>query len=103
MNDILNLFLEEEVTSEQYHELFDFVASAKVTRGTFVGNFHTVLKTSGDTFIIYREIITPEKTLKYETAVVVSQNYLMKKINSIAYQRKIPDIRMISDLFNQGD
>lgn len=95
MNEILNTFLDEEVTPEQYHELFDFVASVKITRGTFIGNFHTVLKTAGDTFIIYREIITPEKTLKYETAVVVGQEYLMKKINSIAYQRKFSDIRNI--------
>lgn len=97
MNEILNTFLEEEVTMEQYHELFDFVASAKITRGTFIGNFHTVLKTAGDTFIIYREIITPEKNLKYETAVVVGQNYLMKKINSVAYQRRFPEIRNITE------
>ena len=97
MNEILNVFLEEEVTTEQYGELFDFIASNRVTRGTFIGNRHTLLKSAGDTFIIYREIITPEKTLKYENAVVVGKNYLLKKINSIAYTRKISDIRNINE------
>lgn len=97
MNDILSVFIDEEVTAEQYGELFDFVASNRVTRGTFIGYRHTVLKTAGDTFIIYREIITPDKTLKYENAVVVGKNYLMKKINSIAYSKKINDIRNINE------
>lgn len=97
MNEILNTFLEEEVTAEQYHELFDFVASNKITRGTYIGFSHTLLKAGDDTFIIYREIITPEKTLKYENAVVVGRTYLMKKLNSVAYTRKIKDIRNISD------
>ncbi len=97
MNEILNIFLDEEITAEQYGELFDFVASNRVTRGTFIGYRHTVLKTAGDTFIIYREIITPEKTLKHENAVVVGKDYLMKKINSIAYTRKIKDIRNINE------
>lgn len=97
MNEILNVFLEEEVTFEQYYELFDFVASNRITRGTFIGYSHTVLKAAGDTFIIYREIITPGKTLKHENAVVVGKNYLMKKINSIAYTRKIKDIKTITE------
>lgn len=97
VNEILMTFLEEEVTSEQYHELFDFVMSAKITRGTFVGSTHTLLKTSDDTFIIFREILTPEKTLKYENAVVVGKCYLIKKINSTAYSKKIQNIRNITD------
>ena len=97
MNEILNTFLEDEVTQEHYCELFDFVASNRATRGTYIGNSHTLLKSAGDTFIIYKEIITPEKTLKYENAVVVGKNYLLMKINSIAYSRKISNIRTISD------
>lgn len=97
MSEILSTFLDEEVTAEQYGELFDFVASERVTRGTFIGNYHTVLKAGADTFIIYREIITPEKTLKYQNAFVIGKEYLMKKINSAAYTRKLKDIRMIAD------
>lgn len=96
MSNILNVFFDEEVTSDQYGELFDFVASDRVTRGTFIGKYHTVLKAGSGTFIIYREIITPERTLKYQDAVVIGKIYLLKKLNSYAYARKIGDIRNIS-------
>lgn len=97
MSDILEKFIEEEVTSEQYGEMFDFISSRKVTRGTFIGNYHTVLKAGTDTFIIYREILTPERTLKYQNAVVIGREYLLKKINSAAYSLRFKDIRTISD------
>lgn len=97
MSEILDKFLEEEVTPEQYGELFDFVASSRVTRGTFIANYHTVLKAGPDTFIIYREVLTPGRTLKYQNAVVIGGEYLMKKMNSTAYSLKFKDIRMIPD------
>lgn len=95
MSEILNVFFDEEVRYDQYGQLFDFIASNHITRGTFIGKYHTILKAGDDTFIIYREIITPGKTLKYENAFVIGKDYLLKKINSVAYSRKISDIRMI--------
>lgn len=97
MSDILITFLDEEVTAEQYGELFDFIASSRITRGTFIGNFHTILKAGADTIIIYREIITPGRSMKYKDAFVIGKEYLLKKINSIAYARRFKDIKYIPD------
>lgn len=97
MSDILITFLDEEVTTEQYAELFDFIASSRITRGTFIGNYHTILKAGYDTIIIYREIITPGRSLKYKDAFVIGKEYLLKKLNSIAYARKFREIKNIPD------
>lgn len=96
MNEVLQSFLEEEVTGAVYEELWSFVNSASIIRGTFECSRHSVMKVSSSTFIVYPQFIFSEN-LKCHDAVVVGKNYLLKKINSMAYKRKLPNIQNILD------
>ena len=96
MEELIAQFLEDEVTSITYSELWSFVKSNSILRGTFEGQHHIVMKISSGQFIIYKINIGMENT-KYQPAVVVAKNYLLKKINSRAYDLKLPDIQNIFD------
>lgn len=54
------------------------------------------MKISSGQFIIYHINIGMENT-KYQPAVMVARNYLLKKINSRAYELKLPDIQNVFD------
>ncbi len=97
MNEVIRDFLEAEVTQSQYEELWNFITSRSVTRGTFEGNSYIILKISNNTFIIYKEIIVPLSTIKYQNAVVTDRDYLLKKINSVAYAKRFEDVKIICD------
>ena len=51
---------------------------------------------SSNQFIIYRICLGMENT-KYQEAVLVAKTYLLKKINSMAYQLHLEDIQNILD------
>ena len=95
MNDVLQTFLDEEVTEAVYNELWNFISSDSVVCGTFECSNHAVMKISSAQFIIYRICIGMENT-KCQPAVLVARTYLLK-INSKAYERRLPDIQNIFD------
>lgn len=96
MEELIRRFLEDEVTELTYNDLWHFVKSNAIMRGTFEGQCHIVMKISSGQFIIYRVNIGMENT-KYQPAVMVARNYLLKKINSRAYELKLPDIQNVFD------
>lgn len=96
MNEVLQKFLEEEVTGAIYEELWTFVKSSSVIRGTFECSNHMVMKLSSSTFIIYPQFMFGDN-IKCHDAVVVGKNYFLKKINSIAYAKRLPNIQNILD------
>lgn len=96
MEELIRQFLIDEVTNLTYSDLWSFVKSNSILRGTFEGQSHIVMKISSGQFVIYRINIGVENT-KYQPAVVVARNYLLKKINSRAYELKLPDIQNIFD------
>ena len=55
-----------------------------------------IMKISSNQFIIYRICLGMENT-KYQEAVLVAKTYLLKKINSMAYQLHLEDIQNILD------
>lgn len=95
MSEILQSFLDFEVTQDQYEDLWNFINSRSLIRGTFEGYNHIIMKTANDTYIIYKVLITPISTMKYQEAVVVGKDYLLKKINSAAYTKKLQNIKII--------
>lgn len=92
MNDVLKRFLEEEVTEMIYNELWDFISSASIVTGTFECSNHVVVKMSSTQLLIY-PIYLGLENIKFQNAVLIAKSYLLRKINSKAYERKIPDIR----------
>ena len=74
MNELIQQFITDEVTALTYSDLWNFVNSNSICRGTFEGNNHIIMKISSNQFIIYR-----------------------KKINSMAYQLHLEDIQNILD------
>lgn len=96
MNEVLQAFLDEEITGAVYNELWNFVSSESIIRGTFECSNHIVMKISSTQFIIYRICIGVENT-KCQNAVLVAKTYFLKKINSKAYERRLPDIQNIFD------
>ncbi len=96
MEELIKEFVEAEVNSITYCDLWNFIKSNSIIRGTFEGQRHIVMKISSGQFIIYRLNIGIENT-KYQPAVVIAKNYLLKKINSRAYDLKLPDIQNIFD------
>ena len=50
----------------------------------------------GDQFVIYRHVIGMQN-VKYRDAVLVAKTYLLKKINSRAYELCLPDIQNVFD------
>ena len=96
MEELIKEFVEAEVNSITYCDLWNFIKSNSIIRGTFEGQQHIVMKISSGQFIIYRLNIGIENT-KYQPAVVIAKNYLLKKKNSRAYDLKLPDIQNIFD------
>ncbi|MGN0602257.1 MAG: hypothetical protein ACI4I7_06070 [Oscillospiraceae bacterium] len=96
MNEILQGFLEEEIVGAVYEDLWNFINSDSIVRGTFECSRHAVMKLSASTFIIYRQFIVNDN-LKCQDAVLVGKNYFLKKINSMAYKRRLPNIQNILD------
>ena len=87
MNELIQQFITDEVTALTYSDLWNFVNSNSICRGTFEGS---------NQFIIYRICLGMENT-KYQEAVLVAKTYLLKKINSMAYQLHLEDIQNILD------
>ena len=96
MNELIQQFITDEVTALTYSDLWNFVNSNSICRGTFEGNYHIIMKISSNQFIIYRICLGMENT-KYQEAVLVAKTYLLKKINSMAYQLHLEDIQNILD------
>ena len=94
MNELIQQFITDEVTALTYSDLWNFVNSNSICRGTFEGNNHMII--SSNQFIIYRICLGMENT-KYQEAVLVAKTYLLKKINSMAYQLHLEDIQNILD------
>ncbi len=94
MNDVLLKFLDEEITSAVYGDLWRFITSDSIVRGTFECSNHIVMKISPCQFIIYPICVGMENT-KCRDAVLVARTYFLKKINSKAYERRLPDIQNI--------
>ena len=96
VNEVLTHFIEEEVNKITYNDLWNFVNSNSICRGTFEGRTHIVMKISLNQFIIYKTCLGAENT-KCQDAVLVAKNYFLKKINSRAYSLHLPDIQNILD------
>ena len=96
VSELLNEFVNVEVNEITYGELWNFVSSNSICRGTFECTTHVVMKISSTQFVIYKICVGAENT-KCQEAVLVAKNYLLKKINSRAYQLHLPDIQNIFD------
>ncbi len=96
MNELLNEFLEQEVTDATYEDLFNFVSSRHVCRGTFECLSHVLMKVSSSQFIIYKSFVGAENT-KAQEAVLVARDYLLMKINSRAYKMNFREIKSVLD------
>ncbi len=55
-----------------------------------------VMKLSSSTFIIYPQFMFSDN-LKYHDAVIVGKNFFLKKINSMAYEKRLQNIQNIFD------
>ena len=71
MNELIQQFITDEVTALTYSDLWNFVNSNSICRGM--------------------------ENTKYQEAVLVAKTYLLKKINSMAYQLHLEDIQNILD------
>ena len=96
MNTVLEEFLEQEVTDATYEDLFNFVSSRHLCRGTFECLNHVVMKVSSSQLIIYKSYVGVENT-KAQDAVLVARDYLMMKINSKAYKLNFDKIKSVLD------
>ena len=94
MNELLSEFVNDEVNEITYEELWNFINSNSICRGTFECSTHVVMKISSTQFIIYRICVGAENT-KCQDAVLVAKNFLLKKINSRAYQLDLSSIQNI--------
>lgn len=77
MNELIQQFITDEVTALTYSDLWNFINSNSICRGTFEGNNHIIMKISSNQFIIYRICLGMENT-KYQEAVLVAKTYLLK-------------------------
>lgn len=96
MNPVLEEFLEQEVTEATYEDLFNFVSSRHVCRGTFECLNHVLMKVSSSQLIIFKSFVGMENT-KAQDAVLVAKEYLLMKINSKAYKMNFDRIKSVLD------
>ncbi|MBQ8120500.1 MAG: hypothetical protein IJ172_06980 [Ruminococcus sp.] len=96
MNPVLEEFLEQEVTDATYEDLFNFVSSRHVCRGTFECLNHVLMKVSSSQLIIFKNFVGAENT-KAQDAVLVAKEYLLMKINSKAYKMNFDKIKSVLD------
>ena len=96
MNTTLDDFLDREVTDATYEDLFNFVSSRHLCRGTLDCLSYVLIKVSSNHFIIYRNFVGAENT-KAQDAVLVAREYLLMKINSKAYKENFSRIKSVLD------
>lgn len=96
MNELLEDFLIEEINAAVYSELWRFISSDNIIRGTFECSNFIIMKLGGDQFVIYRHVLGMQN-IKCREAVLVAKNYLLRKINSRAYDLRLPDIQNVLD------
>lgn len=96
MMELLEEFILEEVNGAVYNELWNFIASDNIIRGTFECSRFIVMKLGGDQFVIYRHVLGMQN-VKCREAILIAKTYLLKKINSRAYELRLPDIRNVFD------
>lgn len=96
MEEFIEYFLECEVNKFAYAELWSFIKSSSICRGTYEGQNHMIMKISSNQFIIYRVNLGMENT-KYQPALMIAKHYLLKKINGRAYELQLQDIKNIAD------
>lgn len=96
MNELLQRFIYEEVNAVTYGDLWSFISSNSIISGTFECRNYMVMKLSSNQFLIYKLCVGMENT-KYQEAVLTAKNYLLKKINSRAYELNLKDIQKILD------
>lgn len=96
MNEFLQDFVESEVNSVTYGDLWNFVNSESICRGTFEGINFVIMKISAGQFIIYKVCVGMENT-KCQPAIMVAKKYFLMKINSRAYELQLNDIQKILD------
>lgn len=94
--ELLQEFVIEEVNGAIYNELWNFISSDNIVRGTFECSHFIVVKLGGDQFIIYRHVIGMQN-VKCRDAVLVAKTFLLRKINSRAYELRLPDIQNVFD------
>lgn len=94
MEELINNFTLEEVTAASYSDLFDFVHSDKICEGRYECKNYVLIKISSSQLLIYKIHIGMEN-LSVQPAALTAKNYLLKKINSRAYQLKLNNIQNI--------
>ena len=96
MNPVLEEFIDQEVTEATYEDLFNFISSRHLCRGTFECLNHVVMKVSSSQLIIFKSFVGAENT-KAQEAVLVAKEYLLMKINSKAYKMNFDRIKSVLD------
>lgn len=96
MNPVLEEFIDQEVTEATYEDLFNFISSRHLCRGTFECLNHVVMKVSSSQLIIFKSFVGAENT-KAQDAVLVAKEYLLMKINSKAYKMNFDRIKSVLD------
>lgn len=96
MEEFIEQFLDTEINKYTYAELWNFIKSSSICRGTYEGQSHMIMKISSNQFIIYRINLGMENT-KYQPAIMIAKHYFLKKINSRAYELNLQDIQNIMD------
>lgn len=96
MMELLEEFIIEEVNAAVYSELWNFIASNNIVRGTFECSRFIVMKLGSDQFVIYRHVLGMQN-VKCREAILVHKTFLLKKINSRAYELRLPDIQNVFD------
>ena len=62
MEEFIRQFILDEVSDVTYEDLWNFVRSNSVVRGSFEGQGHMIMKISSVQFVIYRLSIGEENT-----------------------------------------
>ncbi|MDN4619636.1 hypothetical protein QCD85_16120 [Paenibacillus sp. PsM32] len=85
MIDVMERFLEDEISSQElYEEIYSFIDSFHIRNGEFEANYYIIKKMDQYNFFIYAENIFPDNHREIPYSLSIYKNDLIKSINRYA-------------------
>ncbi|MDL4839432.1 hypothetical protein [Aquibacillus rhizosphaerae] len=89
MEEILQAFLEIEISDQEYYDgIIRFIYSGNIRSGEYEGNQFVITKMDQLNFIVYEEYVIDKKR-EIHNSFSISKNRLIKMINKYALKQRI--------------
>ncbi|MBP2000778.1 hypothetical protein J2Z69_001809 [Paenibacillus shirakamiensis] len=90
MSNIIEKFLDDEISSQElYESIYDFVTSFHIRSGEFEANYYIIKKMDSDNFFIFPENIYPDNHREIPHCISIYKDRLVSLINAHARKQAL--------------